>query len=107
MKKDVAEEKETRVRLEADLVKLQKYIIIEHTNEFKKVFRLAEFLHQDVSFIDARFDVNKDIFEARKMDVNEITTVKVTEKMVIVEDFDDDASEGETTKVSLSIATNP
>ncbi|KAG2402914.1 uncharacterized protein HKW66_Vig0248170 [Vigna angularis] len=107
LKKDVAEEKEARARLEADLVGLQKYIIIEHTNEFRKVIRMAKFLYQEVSFTDAIFNVNKDIFEVRMMDVDEIVAAIAIKKTIMVEDVVDDAFKGETAKVSPSIAIDP
>jgi len=93
------------------MVKLQQFIIYEHTKGFIKALRQVEFLYEEVSSKNARFDVNKDIYECRMLDVDDIVVAKVVGKMIITEDvlFEEETNDGsdETYRVSPSIATNP
>ncbi|KOM56449.1 hypothetical protein LR48_Vigan10g234100 [Vigna angularis] len=61
-------------------------------------------LGRKVSSKNVKFDMNKDIFEVRTMDVDEISTAKAIEKTTIAEDVNDDAYKGETAKVSPYVA---
>ncbi|KAG2380419.1 hypothetical protein LR48_Vigan11g041600 [Vigna angularis] len=103
LKKEVVDKKEAWAGLGADLVGLQKYIIIENTNDFNKAIRQIELLYQELSSKDARFDVNKDILDHQMMDVDNIMIVKTT----MIEDATDETFDEETTEVSSSIVADP
>ena len=55
---------------------LQQAVYNEHVNGFQKALRQAEFLYQEVSVTDCRFNVNLDVFDDRMLDVAEISRLK-------------------------------
>jgi len=61
-----AKKKEKELKKEIDglskVVAYEKYIINEHTNDFNKALRQAEFLYREFSTKDTWYDVRKDIF---------------------------------------------
>jgi len=46
-----------------------------------------EFLYQEVSSKDSNFDVKKDIFEGRTMDVDDIMATKAIGNVTMIEDI--------------------
>ncbi|KOM27766.1 hypothetical protein LR48_Vigan462s001900 [Vigna angularis] len=103
LKKELTEEKEGRVRLEFDMVGLQKYIITKHDNNFINAIHQVKFFYQEVTLKDARFDVNKGIFKGRLIDEDEITTTEAVENKAMVKDVEGEESREETVRASPSV----
>jgi len=106
-----AKKKEKELKKEIDglskVVAYEKYIINEHTNDFNKALRQAEFLYREFSTKDTWYDVRKDIFWGHMMDVDEIVIAKAAKKMVMVEDVRvENASNEETDRVSPFVTTD-
>jgi len=60
----------------------------KHVKGFEKALRQVEFLHQEVSVTDCRFNVNLDIYDNKLLDVAEISRLKalVEEELANAED---------------------
>lgn len=79
---------------------MQKYITTEHTNNFNKAIHPVEFLYQEASSKDVRFNVNKGIFKGWMIDKDEIVTTKAGENTTMVKDVKGEESGEETVRAS-------